>query len=120
MAKAIIEATTYIHNPANKKTVAQILAKHLRLNKADLIERTYQELLMEVPRKPCPRYEGAASALKLMAQYGLNPKAAQLRPEDVIDTDCARNSTPAVLSTRSSGISETISCGTSQSLAYQQ
>ena len=84
MAKAIIEATAYIHNPANKKTVAQILAKHLRLDKPDLIEKTYQELLMEVPRKPCPRYEGAASALKLMAQYGLNPKAAQLRPEDVI------------------------------------
>jgi ABC-type nitrate/sulfonate/bicarbonate transport system substrate-binding protein len=90
MAKAIIEATAYIHNPANKKTVAQILAKHLRLDKADLIERTYQELLMEVPRKPCPRYEGAASVLKLMAQYGLNPKAAQLRPEDVIDTELCK------------------------------
>jgi ABC-type nitrate/sulfonate/bicarbonate transport system substrate-binding protein len=86
MAKAIIEATVYIHNPANKKIVTQTLARHLRLDKPDLVERTYQELLVEVPRKPCPRYEGAASALKLMAQYGLNPKAAQLQPEDVIDT----------------------------------
>ena len=86
MAKAIIEATVYIHNPANKKIVGQTLAKHLRLDKPDLVEKTYQELLTEVPRKPCPRYEGAASALKLMAQYALNPKAAQLRPEDVVDT----------------------------------
>jgi NitT/TauT family transport system substrate-binding protein len=86
MAKAIIEAIAFIHNPAHKKSVGQALAKHLRLDTPDLVDKTYQELLMEVPRKPCPRREAAASALKLMAQHGLNPKAAQLKPEDVVDT----------------------------------
>ena len=65
MAKAIIEATVYIHNLANMKIVAQTLAKHLRLDKPDVVEKTYQELLTEVPRKPCPRSEGAASALEI-------------------------------------------------------
>ena len=86
MAKAIIEATVFIHNPAHKKSVEQTLAKHLRIDTPGLVEKTYQELLMEVPRKPCPRAEAAASALRLMAQHGLNPKAAQLKPEDVVDT----------------------------------
>jgi hypothetical protein len=26
-----------------------------------------------------------ASVLKIMSQYGLNPKAAQLRPEEIMD-----------------------------------
>lgn len=85
-AKAIIEAVAFIHNPLNKRVVAQTLAEHLRLDKPDVVEKTYQELIMEVPRKPCPRSEGAASALRLMAQHGLNPKAALLKPEDIVDT----------------------------------
>jgi len=85
MAKAIIEGVAFIHNPANKKTVDGTIAKYLRLDRADRIERAYQDLRKELPRKPCPTLEGVASVLKLMAQYGLNAKAVQLKPEDVAD-----------------------------------
>jgi len=85
MAKAIIEGVAFIHNPANKKTVEGTIVKYLRLDRADRIERAYQDLRKELPRKPCPTLEGVASVLKLMAQHGLNAKAAQLKPEDVVD-----------------------------------
>lgn len=85
MAKAIIEGVAYIHNPANKKVVEGTIAKYLRLDKAERIERAYQDLRKELPRKPCPTLEGVASVLKLMAQHGLNAKAVQLKPEDVVD-----------------------------------
>lgn len=85
MAKAIIEGVAFIHNPANKKTVDGTIAKYLRLDRADRIERAYQDLRKELPRKPCPTLEGVASVLKLMAQHGLNAKAVQLKPEDVAD-----------------------------------
>ena len=85
MAKAIIEGVAFIHNPSNKKTVEATIAKYLRLNTPERIEKAYQELRKQLPRKPCPSLEGVASVLKLMAQHGLNVKAAQLKPEDVVD-----------------------------------
>jgi len=85
VAKAIIEGVAYIHNPANKRVVEQAIARHLRLDKPDRVEKAYQDLRQKIPRKPCPTLEGVASVLKLMAQHGLNSKAAQLKPEDVVD-----------------------------------
>ncbi|HEV8341560.1 MAG TPA: ABC transporter substrate-binding protein [Candidatus Binatia bacterium] len=90
MAKAIIEAAAYIHNPANRKVVEQTIAKYLRLEKPDQIERAYSDLRKELPRKPCPTLEGVASVLKLMAHHGLNSKAMQLKPEDVADMSLCR------------------------------
>lgn len=85
MAKALIEAVVFIHNPANKNQVERILAKYLKINKPELIEESYQSLLKLLPRKPCPTTKGTALVLKLMAQYGINPKAAQLGTDDVLD-----------------------------------
>lgn len=85
IAKATLEGVAYIHNPANKKVVEQTIAKYLRLDRPERVERAYQELRKQLPRKPCPTLEGVASVLRLMAQHGLNAKAAQLKPEDVVD-----------------------------------
>lgn len=85
IAKAIIEGVAFIHNPANKKAVEEAIARYLRLDKPERIEKAYLDLRKELPRKPCPTLEGVASVLKLMAQHGLNPKAIQLKPEDVVD-----------------------------------
>ncbi len=90
MAKAIVEGVAYIHNPANKKAVEHTIAKYLRLDKPDRVEKAYQDLRKKLPRKPCPTIEGVASVLKLMAQHGLNPKAAQIKPEDVVDMSLCR------------------------------
>ncbi len=91
IAKAIIEGVAFIHNPANKKAVEQTLVKYLRLNQPDRVEKAYTDLRKKLPRKPCPTIQGVASVLKLMAQHGINAKASQLKPEDVVEgTICRR------------------------------
>jgi NitT/TauT family transport system substrate-binding protein len=85
MAKALIEAVAFIHKPSNKNAVEGTLTRNLKLSKAELIDEAYDSLLKGLPRKPCPTAKGAALVLKLMAQYGINPKAAQLQTDDVVD-----------------------------------
>jgi NitT/TauT family transport system substrate-binding protein len=85
VAKAIVEGVALIHHPENKRMVEQTIAKYLKLDKPERVENAYQDLRKELPRKPCPTLQGVASVLKLMAQHGLNPKAAHLKPEDVVD-----------------------------------
>ncbi len=90
LAKAIIESVAAIHNPENKRLVEQTIAKYLRLDKPDRVEKAYQDLRAGLPRKPCPSLEGIASVLKLMTQHGINAKAIQLKPEDVADMSVCR------------------------------
>ena len=84
VARAIVEGVSFARNPANKKTVLQSLAKNLRLDKPDILEKSY-ERVDGLPRKPCPNLQGVASVLKLLTQHGLNPKASQLKTEDIVD-----------------------------------
>ena len=91
IAKAIVESVAFILKPSNKKPVEETLARHLRLDKAALVEEAYRDIVAGFPRKPCPTLRGVASVLKLMAQHGMNPKASQLTPEDIVDpTICER------------------------------
>jgi NitT/TauT family transport system substrate-binding protein len=85
LAKATVEGAAFVHKPANKEVVLKSLARNLRLDKPDRVEKAYEGLVGELPKKPCPTLEGVASVLKLMVQHGLNAKAAQLKPEDVAD-----------------------------------
>jgi len=84
VARAIVEGVAFSRNPANKKIVLRSLAKNLRLDNPDRLENTYRKV-DDLPRKPCPSLPGVASVLKLLVQHGLNPKAAQLKPEDIAD-----------------------------------
>jgi hypothetical protein len=47
--------------------------------------RVLLEKIGTVPRKPCPNLQGVASVLKLLGQHGLNPKASQLKTDDIVD-----------------------------------
>jgi ABC-type nitrate/sulfonate/bicarbonate transport system substrate-binding protein len=85
IARAIVEGVAFIQKPSNKEIVTRSLARNLRLDKPDRLEKAYVQLIGELPKKPCPSMEGVASVLKLMVQHGLNPKAAQLKPEEVVD-----------------------------------
>jgi NitT/TauT family transport system substrate-binding protein len=85
LAKAVVEGAVFVRNPVNKKTVIDSIARNLRLDRGDRLERAYQTIGETIPRKPCPSLPGIASVLKLMAQHGLNPKAAALKPEDIAD-----------------------------------
>ncbi|HWO41659.1 MAG TPA: ABC transporter substrate-binding protein [Candidatus Eisenbacteria bacterium] len=90
LAKAIVEGTAFAHRPANKEIVIKSLARNLRLDKADRLERAYRGLLGELPKRPCPTMDGIASVLRLMAQHGLNPKALLVKPEEVADLSLCR------------------------------
>jgi NitT/TauT family transport system substrate-binding protein len=85
LAKATIEGAAFVHKPANKEVVLKTLARNLRLDKPDRLEKAYEGLVGELPKKPCPTMEGVASVLKLMVQHGLNAKAAQVKPEEIAD-----------------------------------
>ena len=85
LAKAVIEGAAFVQNPANKKVVVDSIARNLRLDGTDRLERAYRSIAETIPRKPCPTLPGIASVLKLMAQHGINPKAAELKPEDIGD-----------------------------------
>ncbi|MGH7854049.1 MAG: ABC transporter substrate-binding protein [Candidatus Binatia bacterium] len=85
IAKATVEGTAFIHKPANKEIVVRSLARNLRLDKGERVEKAYQQLVAALPKKPCPSMEGVAAMLKLMVQHGLNAKAAQIKPEEVAD-----------------------------------
>ena len=85
IAKATIEGVAFVHKPANKEIVLKSLASNLRLNKQEQVEKAYQNMIAELPKKLCPTMEGVASVIKLMAQHGLNAKAGQVKPEDIAD-----------------------------------
>ena len=85
LAKATVEGVAFVHKPANKEIVVKSLAQNLRLNKQEQLEKAYQNLVAELPKKPCPTMAGVASVIKLMAQHGLNAKAAQVKPDEIAD-----------------------------------
>lgn len=90
LAKAIIEGVAILQNPANKKVVIDSIARNLRLDRPDRLETAYRAITDGIPRRPCPSLAGIASALKLMTQHGINPKAAELKPEDIADMSLCR------------------------------
>lgn len=85
VARATVEGVAFIHKPVNKEIVMKSLGRNLRLSGAERIENAYQGLVAALPKRPCPSMEGMASMLKLMAQHGLNPKAAQVKADDLAD-----------------------------------
>jgi len=90
VGRATVEAIRFIVDPPNKKTVLQIMAKNLRMAKPDQIEASYNDLIEELPRSICPTIPGVRSVMKLMAELGLNPKAAQLKTDDVLDLNLCK------------------------------
>jgi NitT/TauT family transport system substrate-binding protein len=85
IAKATVEGVAYVHKPVNKEIVLKSLARNLRLSKQEQVEKAYQNLIAELPKKPCPTLEGVTSVIKLMAQHGLNAKASQVKAEEIVD-----------------------------------
>jgi len=91
MGRATVEAVQYIAAPANKSRVIQSLMKNLRISAPEKAETVYGDLVEDLPRSICPTVTGVRSIMKLMVEMGINPKAAQLKVEDVVDlTLCKR------------------------------
>jgi len=85
VGRATAEAVQFIRNPANKKSVLQTMVKQLRMGSTERAEPFYAQLVEELPRNICPTTVGVRSILKLMVELGINPKAAALKAEDVIN-----------------------------------
>ena len=85
VGRATVDAIHFIRNPVNKKSVLQTMVKQLRIASAERAEPFYAQLVEELPRNICPTATGVRSILKLMVDLGINPKAAALKTEDVIE-----------------------------------
>ena len=85
VGRATVDAINFIRTSANKKTVLKIMTRNLKLAKPDRVEASYNDLVEELPRSICPTVAGVNSVMKFMAELGLNPKAAQLKTDEVID-----------------------------------
>jgi len=82
VARAKLDAINYILNPANKKSVVQTMAKNQGSESGE--NRSLLGHVDELPRKICPTVPGVRSVLKLMVELGINPKASQIKNEDVV------------------------------------
>jgi ABC-type nitrate/sulfonate/bicarbonate transport system substrate-binding protein len=85
VGRATVEAIQYIAAPANKTRVVQSLMKNLKVSDKERAESVYAELVEDLPRSICPTVSGVRSIMKLMAELGINAKAANLKAEDVVD-----------------------------------
>jgi ABC-type nitrate/sulfonate/bicarbonate transport system substrate-binding protein len=91
VGRATVDSIQFIVNPTNKTRVVQSIMKNLKVTDRERVETVYGELVEEFPRSICPTVPGVRSIMKLMVDLGINPKAAQLKVEDVVDlTLCKR------------------------------
>lgn len=83
--KSLLMGNAYVLNPANKAAVIDILKTKLGLKTAQEGESAYSDLTkFYVLKKPYPYKDGLKSIITEVGK--VVPKAASLKPEDVIDT----------------------------------
>lgn len=87
VVRAIVETNGFILNPTNRATVTNILAKNLRLG-ADDARHAYDDLIPKVERRPYPDLDAIRATIKIIGDR--NPKIAQLKTEDIVDTSILR------------------------------
>jgi ABC-type nitrate/sulfonate/bicarbonate transport system substrate-binding protein len=85
LGRATVDAVNYIRNPTNKKSVLQTMTKNLKVPSPERVEAAYFDIVEELPRNICPTVPGVRSVLKLMVELGINPKASQIKTEEVVD-----------------------------------
>ena len=85
--KATVEGIAYILNPVNRSHVTAVLAKHLRLSD-DRASSGYENITRLLERKPYPSMEAIKRTIETMATW--NPKASQLKAEDIVDVSILR------------------------------
>jgi ABC-type nitrate/sulfonate/bicarbonate transport system substrate-binding protein len=91
VGRATVDAIRFIATPANKNVVVQSIMKNLKISEREKADGAYADLVEDLPRSICPTVPGVRSIMKLMVDLGINPKAAQVKVEDVVDlTLCKR------------------------------
>ena len=69
-------------DPVNRRTVTEILGKHLRISQKEA-ESAYEDLLPKIEHKPYPNMDAVKATIQVMGLK--NPKIAQLKAEDLVD-----------------------------------
>src|SRR5581483_405290 len=83
--KSLLMGNAYVLNPANKAAVIELLRTKLGLKTPQEGESAYSDLTkFYVLKKPYPYKDGLKSIITEVGK--VVPKAASLKPEDVIDT----------------------------------
>ena len=91
VGRATVDAIRFIATPTNKNVVVQSIMKNLKISERERGESAYADLVEDLPRSICPTVPGVRSIMKLMVDLNINPKAAQVKVEDVVDlTLCKR------------------------------
>jgi NitT/TauT family transport system substrate-binding protein len=83
VVRSIVEGNAFMLSPTNRTKATEILAKHLRLS-GEEASRTYEDLLPKVERRPYPNIDAVRATIEIMGSR--NPKIAQLKSQDVVDT----------------------------------
>ena len=86
--RAMLEAQAFIAAQSNKNTVMRTVMNHMKITDAGVAEEGYQDLLLSLEKKPYPSLEALRNIQRLMAS--MNPKAALVKPEQVIDARLIR------------------------------
>jgi ABC-type nitrate/sulfonate/bicarbonate transport system substrate-binding protein len=85
VGRATVDAIRFIAAPSNKNVVVQSVMKNLKISDPGKAETVYADLVEDLPRSICPTVPGVRSIMKLMVDFNINPKAAQVKVEDVVD-----------------------------------
>lgn len=84
----LVDSLAFTLASMNKNAVVRILMRRLQIDDPKVGEEGYQDLLTSIERKPFPSIEGLRNIRRLMATQ--NPKAANVKIEDLIDNRIIR------------------------------
>jgi len=84
----LVDSLAFTLAPVNKSIVVRTIMRRLQIDDPKVGEEGYQDLLTSIERKPFPSLEGLRNIRRLMATQ--NPKAANVKVEDLIDTRIIR------------------------------
>jgi NitT/TauT family transport system substrate-binding protein len=84
----LVDSLAFTLAPINKNVVVRTIMRRLQIDDPKVGEEGYQDLLTSIERKPFPSLEGLRNIRRLMATQ--NPKAANVRVEELIDTRLIR------------------------------
>jgi ABC-type nitrate/sulfonate/bicarbonate transport system substrate-binding protein len=90
LAKGLVEALVYIHDPKHKRDVMEILKKHLRLSKEEDLEASYRVTRQQMPiLDVAPNPEVWKLIRRVVGR--VNPKVQEVDLEQLIATGAVRN-----------------------------
>ena len=84
----LVDSLAFTLAPVNKGIVIKTIMRRLQISDPKVSEEGYQDLLTSIERKPFPSLDGLRNIRRLMATQ--NPKAANVKIEDLIDTRLIR------------------------------